>query len=490
MNLSENLKKIRKDNNLSQEALAEKLGVSRQSVSKWESGLAYPEMDKVLQLCEMFNLNIDELLNQNIKEVEKNKQTSFDVNKYINEFLNYITKTVNMFSSMKFKDKIKCLFEQAVIIILYIIAAFIIGEVFSHVVSGLINFLPNNIYYYVYRSLESVYFLGALCLGILIVLHIFKTRYLDYYVVLDKEEETQNEEVKESEEKFIKKDDKKELHRKEEKVIIRDEKHSSYRFFTVIGRIVLFFIKLFVGFVGLNFCASLVGLVVLLVLSFLFIKTGLLWFGGFIGLIGAIAINLIILDLIYSFIFNKKVKVLRLFVLFVTSLVLGGIGIACCIIGAKDFRYINSYDENYMVRSEQVIKWDKNLIMVDYYNIDYVESNDKDLKIVYEKTPSCDVEFKVDTDKYIYINHHCNDSRSIINYYIDTLNDKVVVNPDYMHITVYTSKENINILKTNKANYLKKLNEIEEKEYIKNLKNRISELENELDKKYDCECNE
>ena len=49
--LSENLKRIRKDNNLSQEQLAEKLGVSRQSVSKWENGEAYPEMDKVLQLC-------------------------------------------------------------------------------------------------------------------------------------------------------------------------------------------------------------------------------------------------------------------------------------------------------------------------------------------------------------------------------------------------------------------------------------------------------
>ena len=36
--LSENLKRIRKDNNLSQEQLAEKLGVSRQSVSKWENG--------------------------------------------------------------------------------------------------------------------------------------------------------------------------------------------------------------------------------------------------------------------------------------------------------------------------------------------------------------------------------------------------------------------------------------------------------------------
>lgn len=43
MNLSENLKKIRKDNNLSQEQLADKLGVSRQSVSKWESGLSFPK---------------------------------------------------------------------------------------------------------------------------------------------------------------------------------------------------------------------------------------------------------------------------------------------------------------------------------------------------------------------------------------------------------------------------------------------------------------
>ena len=83
MNLSDNLKKIRKEHNLSQEALADKLGVSRQSVSKWESGAAYPEMDKVLQLCKMFDLNIDELLNQDIKAVKENKKNKVDVNKYI-----------------------------------------------------------------------------------------------------------------------------------------------------------------------------------------------------------------------------------------------------------------------------------------------------------------------------------------------------------------------------------------------------------------------
>ena len=39
---SENLKKIRKENNLSQEQLADELGVSRQAISKWESGTSYP----------------------------------------------------------------------------------------------------------------------------------------------------------------------------------------------------------------------------------------------------------------------------------------------------------------------------------------------------------------------------------------------------------------------------------------------------------------
>ena len=86
MNLANNLKRIRKDNNLSQEELADKLGVSRQAVSKWESGGAYPEMDKVLQLCKMFNLNIDELLNQDIREVNDNKQSKSNINKYIDDF--------------------------------------------------------------------------------------------------------------------------------------------------------------------------------------------------------------------------------------------------------------------------------------------------------------------------------------------------------------------------------------------------------------------
>lgn len=72
---SENLKKIRKYNNLSQEQLADELGVSRQAISKWESTIAYPEMDKIITLCEKFDLNIDNFLHKDITEVKGEEES-------------------------------------------------------------------------------------------------------------------------------------------------------------------------------------------------------------------------------------------------------------------------------------------------------------------------------------------------------------------------------------------------------------------------------
>lgn len=62
MSFSENMQYLRKKENLTQEQLAERLDVSRQAVSKWESGQSYPEMEKILQLCEMFCCNLDTLI--------------------------------------------------------------------------------------------------------------------------------------------------------------------------------------------------------------------------------------------------------------------------------------------------------------------------------------------------------------------------------------------------------------------------------------------
>lgn len=64
MEVSEKILKLRKANNLTQEELAEKLDVSRQSVSKWETGQTIPELEKLVALSEVFNVTTDYLLKQ------------------------------------------------------------------------------------------------------------------------------------------------------------------------------------------------------------------------------------------------------------------------------------------------------------------------------------------------------------------------------------------------------------------------------------------
>ena len=146
MKLPENLKRIRKENNLSQEQLAEKLGVSRQAVSKWESGQSYPEMDKVLNICKLFNYNIDELLNENVKEVREETQSKKNLDKFVKDFFNYITKTADMFASMKFKQRVKCIIEQIIIALVIAIIVSIIGGIGGSIFESLFGWINNSVY--------------------------------------------------------------------------------------------------------------------------------------------------------------------------------------------------------------------------------------------------------------------------------------------------------------------------------------------------------
>lgn len=63
MSFGENLRNIRKQRNITQEGLAEALGVSRQAISKWESDSGYPETEKLIALSKTLNISIDYLLN-------------------------------------------------------------------------------------------------------------------------------------------------------------------------------------------------------------------------------------------------------------------------------------------------------------------------------------------------------------------------------------------------------------------------------------------
>lgn len=69
MNLKEKLIKLRKDNNLTQDELAEKLYISRQTVSNWENGRTYPDIETLILISNKFNISLDDLLKTDKKVV-------------------------------------------------------------------------------------------------------------------------------------------------------------------------------------------------------------------------------------------------------------------------------------------------------------------------------------------------------------------------------------------------------------------------------------
>ena len=67
---AENLQFYRNRKEMTQEQLAEKMGVSRQTISKWEAGTSYPEMEKLLLLCDLFSCSMDTLMRGVAEELE------------------------------------------------------------------------------------------------------------------------------------------------------------------------------------------------------------------------------------------------------------------------------------------------------------------------------------------------------------------------------------------------------------------------------------
>lgn len=75
MNFTENLRALREKDGITQEQLAEQMDVSRQTISKWESGASMPEMEKLVQLTELFGCTMDGLLKGNLcLDTEKESQ--------------------------------------------------------------------------------------------------------------------------------------------------------------------------------------------------------------------------------------------------------------------------------------------------------------------------------------------------------------------------------------------------------------------------------
>ena len=482
MKLSDNLKRIRKENNLSQEQLAEKLGVSRQAVSKWESGQSYPEMDKVLLICKLFNYNIDELMNENVKEVNENKQSKININKYIDDFFEFITKTVDCLSYMKFGQKIKMLIEQIGIGFFLFLIFLIIGAIGSSIVSGIFRSIMPNGYYIIREIFSSIYIAIALVLGIIILLHIFKIRYLDYFEIIkedsDKEKDNNNLEEKNNY------DEKKKIfiEKNKEKIIIRDPNHSQSRFLSGIFRIIVWTIKFIAICTALLFILSFVSFICLLVLSFLFIKTGMLFMGVFLGLISLIIMNFIVLELFYNFIMNKKTKKTKTAIVFLSSLVIAGISIGLILIGMTNFN-INNSNSNNTIEEVYEYKMTDNLSIENWNGfLEYIEEDSNNITIIIKHSKY----FKsniTDSNNQIEIYSYQDESKFIelIRDYIRDINNKEIKDFSIPEVNVYASKENIEKIRQNLQNkYFEQQKQEDLHNKINIMEDKINDLENQI----------
>lgn len=124
MNLSEKIFKLRKTNGLSQDELAEKLNVSRQAISKWETDQATPELDKIVKLAELFNVTTDYLLQHDIADELAIRTTALE--KQQQEILNKQRKN----------QKRQYLILSIVISIIAIFIFFLVGHYLRFSVNG------------------------------------------------------------------------------------------------------------------------------------------------------------------------------------------------------------------------------------------------------------------------------------------------------------------------------------------------------------------
>ena len=130
MKFGDNLKQIRKSKNISQEELAEKLGVSRQSVSKWETGENYPSMYNIMCLCDIFKCKINNLVHESMSDINSlDEEVKMNVVKFKEEKQKKVKVLSKIISIVAKIGKVCCMVGVVAVAIAAIIVPVIVGNI-------------------------------------------------------------------------------------------------------------------------------------------------------------------------------------------------------------------------------------------------------------------------------------------------------------------------------------------------------------------------
>lgn len=464
MKFGENLQKLRKEKGISQEQLAEQLGVTRQSVSKWESGNSYPEMDKIVAICNLFHCDMDVLINKDITEEREKKDASSVVKEIFSGVTNYVKKTIYLFEHKSLKDIIKMCAQ--VFIIICVILLFAIPFMLLKEIVVSLFYTGNNWFSIFFAKFWNFIFNGGYAiLAIATFLYIFKIKFLDNeeIIVEEVEDKTQNsEEV--SEDNSSKTDSSKSSEKKKVKII--KVKKNDFSLLDLLVKaitvclkclFVLFLIPIIIGTIML-----LIGLVLLIVLIF----KGLFLAGPILLFLGGIVFAIVLIELMLDFIFNLKFSKRRIIITIISSIVVSSIGLGLSIWYFLNLNVINDVPTSFKTETKEEIytMTDDFLIHYDDYsfNTRFVEDNSLTNQVrvrIDYYTIANDVSLERDKNE-VYLNYNPVEGvniKQITDSVINDLKNNEIHTYDQLgsvSITITTSKTNIEKIKDNYQKYL------------------------------------
>lgn len=464
MKFGENLQKLRKEKGISQEQLAEQLGVTRQSVSKWESGNSYPEMDKIVAICNLFHCDMDVLINKDITEEREKKDASSVVKEIFSGVTNYVKKTIYLFEHKSLKDIIKMCVQ--VFIIICVILLFAIPFMLLKEIVVSLFYTGNNWFSIFFAKFWNFIFNGGYAiLAIATFLYIFKIKFLDNeeIIVEEVEDKTQNsEEV--SEDNSSKTASSKSSEKKKVKII--KVKKNDFSLLDLLVKaitvclkclFVLFLIPIIIGTIML-----LIGLVLLIVLIF----KGLFLAGPILLFLGGIVFAIVLIELMLDFIFNLKFSKRRIIITIISSIVVSSIGLGLSIWYFLNLNVINDVPTSFNTETHEEVytMTDAFLVHYDDYSFDtkFVEDNSLTNQVrvrIDYYTIANDVSLERDKNE-VYLNYNPVEGvniKQITDSVINDLKNNEIHTYDQLgsvSITITTSKTNIEKIKDNYQKYL------------------------------------
>lgn len=456
MKFGENLQKLRKEKGLSQEQLAEKLGVTRQSVSKWESGASYPEMDKIVSLCNMFHCDLDVLINKDVTEERQRKDASSIVKSLFQGASDYVKKTIYLFEHKSIKELIK-ICSQIIIIVLVILCFSIPFMLLKEIVVDLFYTGDNWFSLFFSKFWGFLFNASYAILAIITFLYIFKVKFLDGEEIIVEEVEEDSSEDKEEESHAS-------LENKKTKVV-RVKHHNDFSLLDLFSKAITVCIKGILLFMLIPAVVGVIMLIIGLVLLIVLIFKGLLLMGPILFVLGISVFSIVVIELILDFIFNLKFSKRRVIITILSSIVVSAIGLGLSIWYFLNLNIVSDVPSRFKSATVEEDYTMNDNFFVYYYDYGYT-------KFVYDESYSDKVRVRVDyypltndvslaqDDDGVYLDFDVVrgvNLKEITDSVIDDLKNGEIHTYDKLNqvtMTITSSKANIDKMKDNYQKYL------------------------------------